>query len=96
MLNQVERRASWREGFLFFIMRAALSVFSRTNKDQTNTFEPVDTLSDHVVQSLAAIGECLLLLHRDSQLRQNYTNDRRWSFVIHVVYIMRCLCYSVG
>lgn len=44
---------------------------------QANTFESVDTLSDSVAQSLAAIGECLTLLRRDKQLRQNYTAARR-------------------
>lgn len=44
---------------------------------QTNTFESVNTLSDNVAQSLAAIGECLTLLRHNGQLRQNYTAARR-------------------
>ncbi|CAM9923920.1 unnamed protein product [Ectocarpus sp. 6 AP-2014] len=44
---------------------------------QTNTFESVNTLSDNVAQSLAAIGECLTLLRHSGQLRQNYTAARR-------------------
>lgn len=45
---------------------------------QTNTFEAVDTLSDNVASSLAAIGECLTLFHNDRQLKQNYVSARRW------------------
>ncbi|CAM9731225.1 unnamed protein product, partial [Hapterophycus canaliculatus] len=44
---------------------------------QTNTFESVNSLSDNVAQSLAAIGECLTLLRQSGQLRQNYTAARR-------------------
>eukprot|EP00903_Cladosiphon_okamuranus_P005829 g5770.t1 len=44
---------------------------------QTNTFESVNTLSDNVAQSLAAIGECLTLLRHNKALRQNYTAARR-------------------
>lgn len=44
---------------------------------QTNTFESVNSLSDNVASSLAAIGECLTLLRQSGQLRQNYTAARR-------------------
>jgi len=55
---------------------------------QTNTFESVNTLSDNVAQSLAAIGECLTLLRYQGQLRQNYTASRR-SVVRGLVFLWR-------
>lgn len=68
--------------FLFFSPHCSLPfprtrVYPFSNQAQTNTFESVDTLSDNVAQSLAAIGECLTLLRNDRQLRQNYIAARR-------------------
>lgn len=70
----------------------ACSLLSRDlrRQTQTNTFESVDTLSDNVAQSLAAIGECLMLLHHDRQLRQNYTAARRYPSLLPKL-MTRCL-----
>lgn len=58
----------------YILQRLPDYLFSQT---QTNTFESVNTLSDNVAQSLAAIGECLTLLRHNGALRQNYTVSRR-------------------